>query len=210
MGIVPGTGGGNRIHHNFIHDIDSANINASLRTDDDQYEVVFEDNVVARCTGEGIVLKGGNTVRHNLIYDLRPRTRDGVNVLFQRGFLVLSGEPVTTAVFEKNAFVSMAARQVPVMERAEPWKKHGRSMPPVTLVSATSGQNLWCCAVDPAWGKNFIAKQQKLGAEKNSVALDPHLVDPEGDDFRVREDAPAKVRALLGKGWDVGAAGPRP
>ena len=207
---VSGTGGGNRVHHNFIHDIDSANINASLRTDDDQYEVTFEDNVIARCTGEGIVLKGGNTVRHNLIYDLRPRTTEGFHSLFQRGFLVLSGAPVTAAVFEGNAFVSMAARQIPVMERLEPWKKHGRPMPPVTLASATSRKNLWWCAVDPAWGADFIAMQQKLGAEQNSVALDPHLVDPDGDDFRVREDAPAKVRGVLGDGWDVGKVGPRP
>lgn len=206
---VSGTGGGNRVHHNFIHDIDSANINASLRTDDDQYEVEFANNVIARCTGEGIVLKGGNTVRHNLIYDLRPRTSGGVNVLFQRGFLVLSGEPVTEAVFESNAFVSLAARQVPVMERSEPWKKRGRTMPPVTLASARADRNLWWCALDPTWGADFIAAQQKLGAEKNSVALDPHLVDPDGDDFRVRENAPAEVRAVIGAGWDVTKAGPR-
>jgi hypothetical protein len=206
---VSGTGGGNRVHHNFIHDIDSPNINASLRTDDDQYEVLFEDNVIARCTGEGIVLKGGNVVRHNLIYDLRPRTSAGVHALFQRGYLVLSGEPVTESVFEGNAFVSLAARQVPAMERTEPWKKRGRLMPPVTLASATSRRNLWWCAVDPEWGADFIAKQQQLGAETGSVALDPHLVDPEGDDFRVRSDAPAEVRAVLGDGWDVGAAGPR-
>ena len=206
---VSGTGGGNRVHHNFIHDIDSANINASLRTDDDQYEVAFEDNVIARCTGEGIVLKGGNVVRHNLIYDLRPRTTDGVHALFQRGFLVLSGEPVTEAVFENNAFVSLAARQVPVMERNETWRKNGRSMPPVTLASATSRKNLWWCAADPDWGTEFIARQNKLGAETGSVSVRPHLVDPEGDNFRVREDAPPEVRAVLGAGWDVSAAGPR-
>ena len=98
--------------------------------DDDQYQVTFANNVVARCTGEGIVLKGGNALHHNLVYDLRPQTSDGTNVLFQRGYLVLSGQAVSGAVIENNAFVSRTVGQNPLLERTERWEKNGRPMPP--------------------------------------------------------------------------------
>jgi len=145
---VSGAGGGNRIHHNYIHDIDSVNINASIRIDDDQNDVVIEDNVVVRCTGEGIVLKGRNVVRHNLVSDLRAQTSDGVEALFQRGYLVLSGAPIDGSVVADNAFLSRTPGQDLIFERPEVWQKGGKDQPPVTLDAAMTYGNVWSTPIN--------------------------------------------------------------
>ena len=183
---VSGTGGGNRVHHNFVHDIDSANMNASLRIDDDQNDVVIEDNVVARCTGEGIVLKGRNVIRHNLVYDLRAETRDGVKSLFQRGYLVLSGAPIAGSVIAHNAFVSLTPGQDLVFERAEVWQKGGRDQPPVTLDTAKAYGNVWATPIN--------AKQR--GARQDEA--EKRVWDFPGD----------ALGPPVG-GWDMRAAGVR-
>ncbi len=181
---VSGTGGGNRVHHNFVHDIDSANMNASLRIDDDQNDVVIEDNVVARCTGEGIVLKGRNVIRHNLVYDLRSETSDGVKALFQRGYLVLSGAPIDGSVISSNAFVSLTPGQDLLFEHPQVWQKGGRDQPPVTLDSATAYGNVWQAALKPS--------------EVSDGDANPRLWDFPG----------GAEGAAIG-GWDMRAAGVR-
>ncbi|NOX98265.1 MAG: right-handed parallel beta-helix repeat-containing protein, partial [Verrucomicrobia bacterium] len=67
---VSGTGKGNHVHHNFIHDVTSPNMNAAIRCDDDQHAVLIEKNVIARCCGEGIISKGKNDIINNFVYDL--------------------------------------------------------------------------------------------------------------------------------------------
>jgi len=181
---VSGTGGGNRVHHNFVHDIDSANINASLRIDDDQNDVLIEDNVVARCTGEGIVLKGRNVIRHNLVYDLRSETSDGVKSLFQRGYLVLSGAPIDGSLIANNAFVSLTPGQDLLFERPEVWQKGGRDQPPVTLDSAKTYGNVWKASLTP------------VGVSKSE--MDQQVWDFPNDVAGPRVD-----------GWDMRAAGVR-
>jgi hypothetical protein len=197
---VSGTGAGNRVHHNFIHDVAGPNMNAAIRCDDDQHEVAVTHNVIARVTGEGILWKGRCDIVNNVIFS--PRAGGGK----QRGFLVLSGDPVTGSVVRHNILVCHE-RGFPILfENDLPWKKQGRSMPLVTLASCEADHNLYWHPGDPGWADSFFAKQRARGIEKASLFADPQLRDPKADDFTFSPDSPAAALGI--EPLDVSRVGP--
>lgn len=205
---VSGAGTGNRIHHNFVHDVAGANMNAAIRCDDDQHEVTVSHNVIARVNGEGLVWKGRCDIVNNVIFALRSRTEAGGGTEHQRGFLVLSGDPVEGSVVRHNICVSMEPRYPILFEHDRPWSRQGRPMPPVTLASCEADRNLYWNPGNPAWADAFLATQRARGVERASVFADPGLRDPRANDFTF---PPASPAAALGiEPVDVSRAGPRP
>ncbi|MCP5540447.1 MAG: right-handed parallel beta-helix repeat-containing protein [Akkermansiaceae bacterium] len=204
---VSGTGGGNRVAGNFVHDIHSPNLNAAIRCDDDQHEVAIERNVIARVCGEGLIWKGRCDILNNVVFNPLPKTPAGVRVGHQRGFLVLSGDPVTGSTVRHNVFVSVNPRAPILYEHAEPWKRGARTMPPVRLADCDADENLYWCAGNPQWAEDFLATQRARGIEKGSVFADPRFRDPKANDFTFGPESPA---ARLGIApVDVSRAGPR-
>ncbi len=192
---VSGTGKGNRVRHNFIHDVTTANMNAAIRCDDDQHGVVIEKNVIARVCGEGIISKGRNDILNNIIYDLRSRTPEGKSVIHQRGYLVFSGAPVKGSRVQRNIFVSREAGQAILYEHQKGWKRGGRVQAPASLSSCQSDYNLYFNSADKKWADDFLREQRARGGERGSMVQDPSLKDPDADDFRVGEQ---QVFRLLG------------
>jgi hypothetical protein len=203
---ISGTGAGNRVHHNFIHDIAGPNMNAAIRCDDDQHEVTISHNVIARVTGEGILWKGRCDIINNLIFALRSATGDGVPAGHQRGYLVLSGDPVDGSIVRRNLFVSVEPRYPILFEYDRPWQKQGRPMPPSQLSACQSDHNLYWNPSNPAWADAFLATQRGRGIEQHSVFADPRLRDPKGNDFTFPADSPAAALGI--EPIDVSAAGP--
>ncbi|MCB1091322.1 MAG: right-handed parallel beta-helix repeat-containing protein, partial [Verrucomicrobiae bacterium] len=204
---VSGTGEGNRIHHNFIHDVAGPNMNAAIRCDDDQHEVTVSHNVIARVNGEGLIWKGRCDIVNNVIFALRSRTDAGGRTEHQRGFFVLSGEPVTGSVVKHNILVSVDPRYPILFENDSPWKRQGRSMPPVTLASAESDRNLYWNPGNPNWAGAFFQVQRSRGAEINSLFADPLLRDPKGNDFSFPESSPAAALGI--EPIDLSGVGPQ-
>jgi hypothetical protein len=204
---VSGTGGGNEVRNNFVHDVPSANINAQIRCDDDQHKVTIADNVVTRTCGEGFIIKGENVIRNNVIYDLRAETPDGTPCTHQRGFLIFPYSPVTGSVIERNVFVSTVRGQTLLSERDKPWKRRGRTMAPTTLRSCRADYNLYFNTAQPGWGRRHIEAQRRFGVEQHSVEADPLFVDPGKDDFGVRPGSPALKLGF--KPIDLSTVGPR-
>ncbi len=180
---ISGTGKGNRVHHNYIHDIDSASINAAIRCDDDQHDVTIKNNIIAQTCGEGFIFKGRNVIVNNIIYDLRSQTSGGVPCVHQRGYLVLSGAPVKGSIVRRNLFVSTEPGQPILYEYTKPWKKGRIQMPPVTLASCEADHNLYFNAADPDWARAFLEEQRSRGVEENSLTADPEFADPANGDF---------------------------
>lgn len=190
---VSGTGKGNHLHHNFIHDITSANINAAIRCDDDQHAVLIEKNVIARCCGEGVISKGRNDIVNNIIYDLRSESPDGVKAIHQRGYLVFPAAPVAGSRVQRNLFVSKEAGQSILYEHQNPWKRAGRVQPATTLSSCKADRNLYYNSEDEQWAVKLLLKQRASGVEKGSISIDPDFEDPAGNDFWVKEGQVIKV-----------------
>ena len=185
---VSGTGKGNHVHHNFIHDVTSPNMNAAIRCDDDQHGVLIEKNVIARCCGEGFISKGRNDIINNIIYDLRSKTQDGLKVVHQRGFLLFTGAPVAGSRVQRNLLVSSEAGQAVLYEHQKPWNSGGRVRQPATLSSCKADRNLYFNSSDGQWADKFLQQQRKRGVEANSIVLDPEFADPEENDFRVEAE----------------------
>ena len=124
---VSGTGKNNRVLNNFVHDIPAQNINASIRCDDDQHETTIENNVITRVCGEGVIWKGNNTIRNNILYDIRDTTPDSKPCVHQRGYLVLSATPVDGSIVQRNILVSRVAGQALLFERTSRHRRRPNS-----------------------------------------------------------------------------------
>lgn len=182
---ISGTGAGNVVRENYLHDVDTPNVNAIIRCDDDQHQTRIERNVIFRCCGEGFISKGNNTITNNLVVDLRPETNTGTRCAHQRGYLVFPYTPVTGSTIWHNVFYSREPGQKLLHEG-------GRGGGPRALLrECRADRNLYFCAADPAWGARHLDQQRQFGIEKSSISADPLFVDVENGDLRFQEGSPA-------------------
>ncbi len=182
---ISGTGGGNVVRQNYLHDVDSPNVNANIRCDDDQHQTLIERNVIYRCCGEGFISKGNNTIRNNLVVDLRPKTTAGMECKHQRGYLVLPYGSVTGSVVTRNVFYSREKGQNLLYESGR-----GRGAKAM-LRECRADHNLYFCEADPEWGRRHLDQQRQYGIEEHSIAADPRFVDVDSGDLRLKEESPA-------------------
>jgi len=204
---VSGTGGGNQVRNNFIHDIPAQNINASIRCDDDQHDTTIEHNVITRVCGEGIIFKGNNTIRNNILYDIRDQTPDGTPCVHKRGYLVLPYGQVDGSIVQRNIFVSRIPGQSLLFERTAPAPKNRRGITPAMLRTCAADYNLYFNTAEAGWGQKHLEAQGRFGIEQHSLEDDPHFTDPAKDDFRLTEASPA--RKLGFEPIDISQVGPR-
>jgi len=204
---ISGTGKDNRVLNNFIHDVPAQNINASIRCDDDQEETLIENNVVTRVCGEGIIWKGNNTIRNNILYDVRDTTPDGAPCVHKRGYLVMSATPVDGSIVQRNIIVSRIAGQALLHERTSPVAKKPQLTAPAALRTCKADYNLYFNTAEPGWGQKHLDAQRQFGIEQHSVEADPRFRDPAKDDFGLPPDSPALELGF--QPIDIATAGPR-
>lgn len=188
---LSGAGGGNLVSANFIHDIPATGMNAALRSDDDQNDVIFDRNLIARVCGEGFIFKGRTTITGNTVFALLSKTPEGSRSLFQRGFWVLTGDSVAGSVISGNALVAVEPRTPILFEHTMPWKKAGRLMPPVRYADAESANNLYWNTALKNWAQDHLQTLQASGKETGSLEANPQFVDPGANDFRFAAGSPA-------------------
>jgi len=182
---ISGTGGGNVVRNNFLHDVDSYNMNASIRCDDDQHDTVIENNVVFRNCGEGFISKGNNRVVNNIFADIRSRTLEGIENKHQRGYIVFPyGEPHGSPI-QRNIFVSREAGQQIITHG--PGRQGGGY-----LWDCEADANLYWNTEDPEWAEEFLEEMRGEGVEIHSITADPGFADLNSGNFRLRENAAAR------------------
>jgi hypothetical protein len=115
---VSGTGGGNVIRGNYIHDCDSDGMADGVRCDDDQHETLIEGNVICRLRliGQGVCSKGVNDIVNNVIADLRPSRRPIRPERVVRGYIGLEVNPVKGSRVERNLVVARQNTCPPVIQ----------------------------------------------------------------------------------------------
>jgi hypothetical protein len=179
---VSGTGGGNVVRNNYLHNVDSPNMNAAIRCDDDQHGTVVTRNIVWRTCGEGFINKGNNTFTNNIVAELRACGREGRS---PRGFLVLPYGEVAGAVIQRNIYYSTDKSLKLLFEG------RNTSRPPVFLRDCSADHNLYFCTEDPHWAQAHLREQCGHGVECGSIEADPRFVDVSKGDFRLQPDSPA-------------------
>ncbi|MGQ9770477.1 MAG: right-handed parallel beta-helix repeat-containing protein [Thermogutta sp.] len=204
---ISGCGKNNRVLNNFVHDIPARNINASIRCDDDQHETIIENNIITRVCGEGFIWKGKNTIRNNVIYDIRATTPDGQPCVHQRGYLVMPSAPVDGSIFQRNIVVSCIAGQNLLYERTKPVRTKPQWDRPAVFRSCMADNNVYFNTAEPGWGQRHIDAQRQFGIEQHSVEADPKFRNPTQNDFRLMPDSP--VLKLGFQPIDISTVGPR-
>jgi hypothetical protein len=202
---ISGTGRGNVIRQNYIHDCDSDGMSGGIRCDDFQEETIIEGNLIARIRriGMGICSKGRNDIINNLVADLRPSRRAIRPERVARAYLGLIVNPVTGSRIERNLVFAPQA-DTPVYLQSRSYGTGGEPR----LRECQADYNLYFSPADATWGQAHLAKEQPLGVEAHSLAVDPLFVSWETGDYRLRPASPALQLGF--RPIDLGQVGLRP
>lgn len=184
---ISGTGGGNIVRNNFIHDISSPSINAAIRCDDDQHDTTIRNNIIVRCCGEGFIIKGANTVENNIFADTRSATPDGVQCKHQRGLIVLPHGNCRGAIIRNNIFFATEPGTVILHESPQHADKEMTGL----FSDCKPENNIYFNTADDTWGKAHLETQQGQDLETNSIVADPMFQDFEHDNFMLKPNSPA-------------------
>jgi hypothetical protein len=184
---IRGAGADNVIRRNYIHDLVAPMImQCAIRTDGGQMDTYFTENLIYRCTSQGIMLKLNNHCENNIVADIIEPPRGY--------YLSLREGPMTGATIKRNIFYS-SKKVVDFINELQPGKESStedaRGRPIARSIEAETDYNIYFCKADNELGKAFLKKQQNDGVDAHSLAVDPLFVDPENGDFRLKPESPA-------------------
>ena len=178
---VSGTGTGNIIRYNYLHDNQSHSLPAAIRCDDDQHDVLIYGNVLYKNGGHaaGIASKGVNDIINNFIVDQA--------VVPRNGYISFEWVPVAGSKVERNIIISHPDGGSAHSERS----RRGQTSGGPKLVSTDMDSNLYYHPTDPDWVDEHLQTMRAAGKEKASLIGDPLFVDPAGGDFGFQPGSPA-------------------
>ncbi|MEO1529359.1 MAG: right-handed parallel beta-helix repeat-containing protein [Planctomycetota bacterium] len=184
---VRGAAGGNVIRRNYIHHLVAPmKMQAAIRTDGGQRDTLIAENLIYRCTSQGIILKLNNRCENNIIAEI---------IAPPRGYYLSVREgPMTGATIKRNVFYATTTDckfidELPPRNGRPTEDRRGRKL--ARVKQADADQNIYFSATNPRQGEQALLKQQGDGVDQRSLAVDPQFMNaPEGD-FRFRPDSPA-------------------
>jgi len=180
---ISGTGKGNVIRYNYVHDNLAHSLPAAIRCDDDQHETLIYGNVLYNNGGfaAGIASKGRNDIINNFIVApaVAPRL----------GYISFEWAPVTGSKAQRNIIVSHPKGGNLYAERLRRGKQTGGKGP--KLIETDMDKNLYYHPKDPHWADKHLRRMRAAGKEKASRFGNPLFVDPAGGDFSFRPGSPA-------------------
>ncbi len=190
---IRGAGLGNVIRRNFIHDlVTPTGKQGGMRTDGGQMDVLITENIIYKCTSQGMTLKLNNRFENNIIADVIAPPR-GVYLKIVEG-------PMTGASNKKNIFYSSTNNCVFIPEHIPGKSNAGEDMEgkqPARMKDVDSDNNIYFCKTDSSKGDNTLKYLHTEGVDKNSKAVDPLFVNPEKGDFRFKPDSPALKMGIV-------------
>ncbi|MDX2432763.1 MAG: right-handed parallel beta-helix repeat-containing protein, partial [Bacteroides sp.] len=178
---VSGTGGGNIIRYNYLHDNAEAHLPAPIRCDGDQHETLILGNVLYHNSAfaSGIASHGINDIINNFIVAPLAVPR--------KGYLSYIQYPVKGTRVYHNIIISHPDGGMAHGEIAK--NQPGAYRP--NIVETEMDSNLYYHPGDPNWMDEHLQRMQAVGKEKASLFADPMFKDPAGGDFSFREGSPA-------------------
>ena len=187
---IRGAGAGNFIRRNYVHHLVTPMImQCAIRTDGGQMDTLISENVIYKCTSQGIMLKLNTRVENNFVIDV---------IAPPRGYYLSVREgPLAGATIKKNIFYSSERpdsecefiNELPAKGKAKSEDRRGRAI--ARSADADTDYNLYFFTGNTEAGNAFLKRQQKSGVDTHSLAADPLFVDPENGNFEFRPDSPA-------------------
>lgn len=190
---IRGAGSGNVIRRNYIHHLVTPMLmQAAIRTDGGQRDTLIAENIIYKCTAQGIILKLNNRAENNIIADI---------IAPPRGYYLSVREgPLTGASIKRNIFYS-SNREIRFIDELPPGKgrpaedRRGRAL--ARSADAETDYNIYYCTADRTLGVEMLEKQQNDGVDMHSQAVDPLFVNPEKGDFRLKPNSPALKMGIV-------------
>ena len=189
---IRGAGPGNVIRRNYLHHLVAPMLmQAAIRTDGGQRDTLITENVIYKCTAQGIIIKLNNRAVNNFVVDV---------IAPPRGFYISLREgPMAGAAIQRNIFYASGTELEFVNELApgngkETEDSRGREL--ARAVDADSDYNIYYSASDPSRGEAHLADARKDGIDRHSSAANPLFVDPENEDFRFAPNSPARKMGI--------------
>jgi hypothetical protein len=187
---IRGCGAGNVIRRNYIHHLlSTVALQSAIRTDGGQRDTLIAENLVYRCTSQGIQVKLNNRAVNNIIADIIEPIHKGEKR--KAVYLKLREGPMTGAVIQRNILYHPGTTAV--------FYDQGRNprLPPAFAKQADTDSNIYHCAVDPNLSGAVLNKNKRDGIDTHSRATDPLFIDPENGDFRFRPGSPALKMGII-------------
>ncbi len=190
---IRGAGAGNVIRRNYIHHLVAPMImQCAIRTDGGQMDTLIAENLVYKCTSQGILLKLNNCCENNIVADI---------IAPPRGYyLSLREGPMTGATIKRNIFYS-SKEVTDFINELLPGKgrttEDSRGRKIAKAKDADTDYNIYYCGVAPELGETMLEKQQRDGVDSHSQSVDPLFVDPENGDFRFKPNSPALKMGIV-------------
>jgi hypothetical protein len=195
---IRGAGGGNVVRRNYIHDLVAPMImQCAIRTDGGQHDTLIAENLIVRCTSQGIMAKLNTRVENNIVVDVIQATLDKVPP--RANYLSLREAPVDGATIQRNVFYASTTDCTFISELRNQSEaaEDSRGRPVARSKEIDTDNNIYFCAADRSLGEDMVKKQQANGVDKNSRADDPLFVDPANDDYRFKPNSPALKMGIV-------------
>lgn len=175
---LSGTGEGNLVRRNYVHDISGKNAHSGIRLDDEQFHTLVMENVVVGIHGAGIVVKHVNQIQNNIIYDCYRNDDADFSHL------------MVTVRNKGPAFGSGIRRNIIVQSNRD------NSLPLIKLTEHLDhclvDDNLYYSEKDPSISDQIIKKLRNQNQGTRSISADPEFEDTIGGDYRISENSPAR------------------
>lgn len=183
---IRGAGANNVIRRNYIHHLITPMImQCAIRTDGGQKDTLITENLIYKCTSQGMILKLNNRFENNIIADILAPPR-GYYLSVREG-------PMTGATIKRNIFYSSDKVSDYIHEMFPNSKatedRRGRKL--ARSEDADTDFNIYFSKGDLEQGQRMLTAQRKKGIDANSSAADPLFIDPENGDFRFQPNSPA-------------------
>lgn len=174
---LSGSGTGNVVRYNYIHDIPAPHPTAAIRMDGSQTGTLVENNIIVNVSVAGIVPKEENTIRNNFIVQVCNRSNSGVI----RGMGLNGG----LANLERNILYNVhPTRNFYAYHKMAEYSRED-------FARRTIDGNLYFCpgTTEADWPE--LAWLKARGVDQHSVFADPRFVDWENRDFTLKPGSPA-------------------
>ena len=158
---VSGTGTGNIVRYNYLHDNQAHSLPAAIRCDDDQHETLIYGNVLYNNAGfsAGIASKGVNDIINNFIVDPA--------VVPRSGYISFEWVPVTGSKVHRNIIISHPDGGKAHNERL----RSGQTAGGPKLESTDMDSNLYYHPTDPHWVDEHLLERCGPQAKRRRVSL---------------------------------------
>ena len=184
---ISGTGSGNIVRGNYVHDTPSVSIGEGIRCDNDQHETTFTNNIVYRfgAHGIGFTSKGRNHIFNNIVACPPTRVIRGLLSLESGNNLNTAGSRVFNniiyATYPNQPLVSMQIKQASFFDQG----------PSKVMASIEIDRNIYFNTADPSSADAYLKWARENGREEKSIQEDPLFLDIENGNFQLKPNSPA-------------------